>query len=165
MRNTWCDWIYLRIMDQSFVYVDSVCGLLRQDGIVCDMEGNPYIAFAQLEVNTSYYIVVEHQNHISVRSENTYLFSTNFERPTLIDLTNPSNICSNGNEGPLRLVFDKYCMYAGDLNRDGTVSTADVIVLKNYEGSYLYDINQDGATAFTSDKIKIIENNAQGTLF
>lgn len=163
--NTWCDWIYLRIMDQSFVYVDSVCGLLRQDGIVCDMEGNPYIAFAQLEVNTSYYIVVEHQNHISVRSENTYLFSTNFERPTLIDLTNPSNICSNGNEGPLRLVFDKYCMYAGDLNRDGTVSTADVIVLKNYEGSYLYDINQDGATAFTSDKIKIIENNAQGTLF
>lgn len=163
--NTWCDWIYLRIMDQSFVYVDSVNALLRQDGIVCDLDGNPYIAFAQLELNTPYYIIVEHLNHISVRSESTYVFSTNLEQPTVIDLTNPMNICSNGNAGPLKLVFDKYCMYAGDLNRDGSVSTADVVVLKNYKGSYLYDINQDGATVFTSDKIKIIENNAQGTLF
>ncbi len=166
--NTWCDWIYLRIMDQSFMYVDSVCGLLRQDGIICDLDGNPYIAFPHLEVNMSYYIVVEHQNHISVRSESTYVFSTNSEKPTLIDLTNPGNICSNGNEGPLKLVYDKYCLYAGDLNRDGFITTADVVTLKDATSqgvTYQYDVNQDGLTVLNTDKIKIVENNGKGVLF
>lgn len=159
----WSDWIYVKIKEgPGRANIDSVSGLLRSDGIICDTLGNPYLKFRKLDKGKAYYIVIEHLNHLSVMTAVAHTFSTKSDDVRLIDLTNPNNVYSSGGDEPLKLVSSKYCLFAGDLNRDRVVSTSDIAVLKQAEldgSSYSCDINQDGVAALGTDR-PIIKRNA-----
>lgn len=167
-EGRWCDWIFVKLRDISGKYVDSTSAILRQDGIICDIEGNPYIRFKKIEKNVMYNVIIEHRNHLSIMSSNTYSFSSSFKNPTVIDLTSPQNIYSGGDPNPLANVFGKYCMYAGDLNRDGFVTATDGTELSaasDNNSVYECDVNQDGMAAIGTDNPFIDDNNSKGLLF
>lgn len=168
-EGKWCDWINVKIRDGAQGnYVDSVAAILRNDGLICDIEGNPYVALKNVENGKSYYIVIEHMNHISIMSAVACPFSTSADKAVLIDLTNPANIYSAGDPEPLRQKFSKYCMYAGDLNRDGFITSVDISKLNTAEingSTYSCDINQDGVAVLSTDKSVIVDNNGKGCLF
>lgn len=168
-NGIWCDWIYVKIREGARgKEVDSTSALLRKDGFICDLDGNPYIAFKNVELGKSYYVVIEHINHISIRSAMDYNFSTNVDKLNLLDLTDPGNVYSAGDPDPLKLRFGKYCLYGGDLNRDGVISASDMINLYDAEANgstYECDVNQDGSAIVGTDKTIILENNGKGNLF
>lgn len=164
-----CDWIYVKLWDEEYLrYVDSTSALLRKDGIICDIEGHEYIAFKNIESGKSYRVEVQHMNHLSIRTENKYTFSTSAENPTLIDCTSPNNVYSSGDPEPLKLRFGKYCLYAGDLDRNGAITASDInlLTVEAKNGSlYKCDVNQDGAAAIGTDDTYINNNNSKVTLF
>lgn len=166
----WCDWIYIKIRDGAEgPWVDSTSALLAQNGVVYNEEGLPYIKFKNLEANKSYYVVVEHLNHISVMTNKSHSFATTESKATIVDFTLPQNIYGiDFISDPLKLVFGKYCLYAGDVNRDGNITTSDVgeVGFASKNGStYYYDINQDGTVVESSDNPAVNANISRVCLF
>lgn len=139
------DWVFIRLRDASNVgsvmeTVDSVSAFVLQDGTVCDVEGNPYVKFQNLP-KTNYHVVVEHRNHIGVMSKNEVVLKNSAAAvsTTSIDFTNISNVYSVSSSGLMYAVGNGgYALYAGDVNGDDVISSADVsdVDLKNGEVGY-----------------------------
>ncbi len=165
-----CDWIYIKVRDGALgAYVDSVSVLLGNDGIIYNTEGKPYVSFKHVEGNKSYFLVVDHMNHIPIMSSTTYKFSTSENGAPLIDFTLPQNIYgSDFDPEPLKNRFGFYCMFAGDVNKDGVISVPDISLVSSasMEGiRYQYDINQDGTVVEATDVPSVNENISKVRLF
>lgn len=164
----WSDWIYLKIRNSDGVYVDSTSAILRNDGIICDLEGRPYVAIKNVSADEEYNVIIEHRNHLTIMSENLYHFSPSADKPTFIDFTSPENVYSSGDPEPLSISFGFYCMYAGDLNQDGFVTLSDQAHLGDAVNNgwiYVYDIDQDGVAAMGGDGSYISTNNSKAILY
>lgn len=138
------DWIEISLrtdanLDHS---VDSVSALLLVDGTVCDMEGNPFLKFKQLGATSgqdrSYYIVVEHRNHLLIRSNVEYKLLTSSSAATLLDLTNAANVYQ-GNVKLLDATLGLYGMYGGAIVSKQIINIADLneIELTNGHSGYV----------------------------
>lgn len=151
LDGTLCDWIYIKLRDgEHGNYVDSVSVFLRQDGIVCDTAGNPYLAFKNLEKN-SYHVVVEHRNHIAVMTANPVVLNAANPTTILADLTQQLTDLYNLDSGvpPAYNSTGKVLMFALDFNQNGLVNIVDkIIVMQNngIVGYHVGDANFNGAT-------------------
>ncbi len=167
--GVWCDWVYVKIRDTKGQYVDSTSAILRNDGVVCNLEGEPYIALKNIDANLSYELIIEHRNHLSIMGANPYSFSSSKTNPTLIDLTQPGNVFSSDDPNPLTLSLSGlYCMYAGDLNQDGFITVSDITALSITAAAgtvYTHDLNQDGIVLESTDQIFIDTNNSKTILY
>lgn len=168
--GNWCDWIYIKIRNGARgEYVDSTSALLRNDGIVCNTEGKPWITFKNLKSDATYYVVIEHMHHLSIMSQNSYSFSTTYDKATLIDLTNPNNVYGiEYDSAPLTESYGVFCIYSGDLDGDYSVGVADlnILIRATAENSvYNADINQDGAALMATDQVFINRNSGKMILY
>ena len=109
------------------------------------------------EVNSSYYLIVNHRNSIQTWSSDAVFFGSSdveYDFTTNITKAYGSN---------LKLVGDKYCIFGGDVNQDGVVDTGDMSPLDNDAGSFTTgyiatDVNGDGIVD-TGD-MTIVDNNS-----
>lgn len=143
--KTICDWIYIKLRDGDMgPIVSEQSVFVRNDGILCDTLGNPYITFQNLPKN-SYYVIIEHRNHLAIiTSEAVSLSAIVPSSSAIFDMSLPSNVYGNN---ALKLITKtgQYTMFSGDINGDGLISKADVALIKNnMKLGYNYDINHDG---------------------
>ena len=158
--GTLCDWVYVKIRDGvKGNYVDSVSAFLRQDGVVCDTAGKPYLSFNKLEKN-AYYIVVEHRNHLGAMSKDPVtLKSTATDINMLVDFSNKDNVYQKLTVLPVK--YNKsgvYVLYGGDLNRDGLISVQDqnnIIKSMKKIGYNVEDLNADISVSTLDENIVI----------
>lgn len=109
------------------------------------------------EVNSSYYLIVNHRNSIQTWSSDAILFGSSdveYDFTTNITKAYGSNLKSVGS---------KYCIFGGDVNQDGVVDTGDMSPLDNDAGSFTAgyvatDVNGDGIVD-TGD-MTIVDNNS-----
>lgn len=149
--GTICDWVQILLRDgEEGAYVDSVSAFLRQDGIICDTSGTPFLIFKNLK-NQNYQIVVRHRNHLNIMSKPYVLTDI---QPTinniLIDLTKSGNVFDktpSDNNYPLVDLLNSgglKGMLAGDGNGDGLITRGDRssgIVVMGQLGYITYDFD------------------------
>lgn len=135
------DWVEVAVVEAepvpaSTVYpfnitrkIDSLSCLLREDGIVCDTAGNPYIGFKNLPQN-DYYVVVRHRNHLGIMSNIKIALSSsipNIGSGVMIDFTSIiapiAGITNVAYYKPMSV--NNYFMYVGDVDSNEKITTAD----------------------------------------
>lgn len=130
--------VELRNTSVPYTLIDQTKILLNNNG---QGTGNFYNA-----VNgTPYYVVLKHRNAVETWSSTPQTFTANSMN---YDFTTGQNKAYGNN---LKLIGTKWCIYGGDVNRDGFVETADVnlVFTDNVNGSTGYistDLNGDMLT-------------------
>ncbi len=117
------DWLLLELRDANNedIVVAQQVGLLRSDGIIMDLDGDPHICFFDVQGETEYYVVVRHRNHIDIMS------SVPIEIPNeddLYDFTTGYDP-SKGYRQVKKITAGTYAMKAGDLNGNGVITYSD----------------------------------------
>lgn len=129
VEGTICDWIYVKVRDgEDGPYIDSLSAFLRQDGVICNLSGSPYLKFKNLE-NKPYNVVIQHRNHLDIMSKPIrFLRNVPTDIMTDADFTKMENVYDMDLNDPVEalvLVNDVYCMLPYDFNGDDLISLAD----------------------------------------
>jgi lysophospholipase L1-like esterase len=121
------------------------------------------IATISLPSNLSggyYYISIKHKNSLETWSANTVRLVSG---STYDFSNNLSKAYSNGNNVPMKYISsNKYALFSGDVNQDGTINATDLQQTENNSKNLQYgylknDMNGDGVIDIYD--LQIIENN------
>ncbi len=139
------DWVLVEVRSSanSSVVLERRAALLRNDGILTDLDGSEGVAFGSLSGGSTYFVSVKHRNHIGLLSANAFTLPN----VATYDLTNFSNINhATTQAAPLNGAI--YGMYAGDITGNGVINYADFNLyiitppgMSNYPAA---DTNLDG---------------------
>ncbi|MDR3669129.1 MAG: dockerin type I repeat-containing protein, partial [Ignavibacteriaceae bacterium] len=129
--------------------------LVDQDKELLSSAGTGTFKFYSAVNGTNYYIVVKHRNSIETWSASAQSFSSNL---LSYNFTTSASQAYGSN---LVLQSGKYCIYSGDVNQDGQVTSDDFTGVDNDNTNFDYhianDLNGDGQV--TSDDFTCIDNN------
>jgi hypothetical protein len=90
----------------------------------------------------NYYISLHHQNSLETWSSSTFSFNSN---EAAYDFT---SIVTSAFGNNMVLMGNKYCIYSGDINRDGTIDATDAGTVANDAANY---VTGNVATDLTGD--------------
>jgi hypothetical protein len=122
--------------------------------------------FPSAILNNDYYVALKHRNSmevwsaepVNISSTSSYDFSTSM-----------STAYTEGFNDPMKwLIGNKYAMYGGDVNQDGTVDVFDAQITDNGAANLLFgydasDCNGDGSSDLFD--LQLIDNNSTLLLF
>ncbi len=125
-NNAIVDWVFLELRDAAnpATVIATRSALLQRDGDIVATDGVSQVAFNTVMAG-NYYIVVQHRNHIAVRSNNFKKLTVG--TPNVMDFTNnliealatPSGTAYNA---LATTVDNKYVMWGGDANGDKSIT-------------------------------------------
>jgi exonuclease III len=146
------DTITIELRNDSFPYT-----LTDEVKIILDENGQGTGKFYNAANGTPYYLVLKHRNALETWSALPQSFTSN---ELVYDFTSASGKSFGNN---MKLVGDKWCIYAGDVNHDGLVDTDDlqVVFRDNLNGVYgnnLTDLNGDLFTEIDDLNLVFINN-------
>jgi hypothetical protein len=122
--------------------------------------GTGIFTFQSAQSMTPYYIVLKSVNTIETWSSEPHDFISN--ELTYDFTTGTDKVYSDGSNPPLAFHNGKYCIYSGDCNQDGQVTTDDYTGIDNDNSNFEYhianDVNGDGY--ITTDDCTFIDNNS-----
>lgn len=109
---------------------------------VTDSAGNCIFGFTNVQNGVSYYLVADHRNSMETWSAAGNTFTAN---SLYYDFTVSASQAYGNN---LKLKGSKYCIYSGDVNKDGIVDLTDLIFIYNRASKFtsgytIGDINGD----------------------
>ncbi len=125
--------VYLANTIAPFAYIDSA-------KVVLSTSGTSLLNFTKAP-NASYYIVINHRNHLETWSKLPQSFVTNVA--VAYDFTTAANKAFGDN---MKQVGSVWVLYGGDANRDGSVDALDVFIFIGQFGNSGYlscDFNGD----------------------
>jgi arylsulfatase A len=162
--NAIVDWVLVELRDPFDItnVLYSKAALLQRDGDVVGVDGTSPLMIAGIS-SSSYYVSVNHRNHISISSN----VPIDFTNPPSVDLTSISNVRGATN-AMKHLEGDIYGMFSGDINNDGIVLTTDynqTISFLNSSGYLSYDADMDGSVLTTDLNLFIITSLNVGKQF
>lgn len=148
------DWVLVELRDKNDIttVLHRASGLLQRDGDIVATDGvSPLTIDA---ASDAYYISVDHRSHIPIATDATYNLSGT---ATTIDLTVSANV--RGGAGFMHdLGNGKHATFGGDLNGDGQINTADLILgfaSIGLPGYLVRDLDLNGQTQ-TSDMTNVL---------
>jgi hypothetical protein len=127
--------VYLANSTTPYSFVDTA-------KVVLSTTGTAAITFTKAP-NASYYIVINHRNHLETWSKLPQVFATNVA--VAYDFTTAANMAFGDN---MKQVGTVWVLFGGDANRDGAVDALDVglfIVQFGTSGYLSCDFNGDGS--------------------
>ncbi|OWY18912.1 hypothetical protein C7N43_26455 [Sphingobacteriales bacterium UPWRP_1] len=139
------DWVLVEVRSSanSSTVLEHRAALLRNDGIVTDLNGSPGVLFGTLTPGITYHVSVKHRNHVGVLSASP----VTLPNAATLDLTVAANI-NNGSTQAASLGGGTVGMFAGDLYGNGIINYFDYAVyiitppgINNYMSA---DANLDG---------------------
>jgi len=124
--------------------------------VFLDIVGNAQFTLPP-EISSDYFIVIKHRNSIETWSSGPVSFSN---ASTDYNFSDAATRAWGGN---LKPAGDVFLIFAGDVNQDGVVDSADMTVVDNdaqgfATGYLLSDVNGDGVT--DSADMTLLDNNA-----
>lgn len=162
------DWIWVELRDETdnTVIINSQSALLQRDGDIVSGDGVSPLEFTQDA--GSYYIVINHRNHLGIMSANSIALSNTV---TTVDFTNTASQITYGSNAQTisGMPTNTVAMWCGDANEDtviqylGITPDAPTILstILNDVGNFLnfptyavsgynnHDINMDGSTQYS----------------
>lgn len=142
--------VILRDAVSPYPVIDSVKGILNSSG-------NGLYNFQKAVNSTDYFIIVKHRNSIETWSAAGNRFTVNNLN---YNFTLSENKAFGNN---LKLKGNRYCIYSGDVNQDGSADAGDISLVENdlylsLSGYNSSDLNGDYYT--DAGDLSIVENNA-----
>jgi len=140
------DWVFVELRtgtpnpngSRNTITAFTQAAILLDNGNVIGTDGNP-LTF-KLPIDTDYYVVIRHRNHIDIFSQNTFTSGNN----ATFDFTNGQNAGIGAN--PMKTMFDgRTALYAGDFIPDHTIQNTDNDLWK-LSPAILYSYNNLDAT-------------------
>lgn len=161
--NAIVDWVQVELRDASdrSIVIESRSALLQRDGDVVDIDGTSGVALTTAAA--SYYVLVNHRNHLAILSANPIALSG----ATAVDLSaNPSAVY--GTTNAVTNMGGTYAMYSGDFDANGQVQQSDaagVILLLGSSGYSAADMDMNGQIQITDINNIITPNLGSGEQF
>lgn len=168
------DWVQIVLRDVGNHDEQAVSAFVRNDGVVMSMEGEPYLKFTNLSKG-NYYVIVDHRNHLAVRSNNLVALRSTPPATDAIMADFTNNASANYVAAYSLFSYRPVYVYGTgniitlipyDVQKNGTVTISDrVEILKNLgmKGYSLYDINFNGVVDQTDlDRFNSFRNDQQG---
>ncbi|MEZ4691432.1 MAG: M23 family metallopeptidase [Ignavibacteria bacterium] len=127
--------------------------------VVLNQNGYALVNFLNISPGVYYYLVIKHRNSIETWSKTVMQFVTGV--PITYDFTTSKTKAYGDN---LILKSGEYCIYSGDVDQDGSVSSSDILsIFNNNLGGFhsiyeVTDITGDGLTDL--DDILLAYNNS-----
>ncbi|MFD0861940.1 dockerin type I domain-containing protein [Sungkyunkwania multivorans] len=156
-------WVELRDANDASIMVDARSALIQKDGDIVDVDGVSPITFEQPADN--YYAVVNHRNHLGIRTASTIALSTT---NTFIDLSSNTASVAGGTNALASVSGGKFALIVGDYNGDGQVQNTDINAMRALLGTAGYDaadMNMDGQIQLTDINLAARPNNGKGEQF
>jgi hypothetical protein len=113
------DWVLVELRSDSAKQVARRAGLLKSTGAVTDTDGVSPLRFPGV-IEGNYFVVVYHRNHLAVMSRTALSLGA---ASSLFDFS--TGQAQAFGTLPMTLVGTRWCMYAGDANADGQITTLD----------------------------------------
>jgi hypothetical protein len=137
----------------------SVSTILHNNGMV-------YSNFPSSVLNKAYYICIKHRNSLEIWSSDSVMITAQ----TSYDFSTDSlSAYNDGIQASVqRIGNNRFALFSGDVNQDGTIDIMDLIESENKAaefqfGYYQTDCNGDGATDLLD--LQYMENNGDRFLF
>jgi pectate disaccharide-lyase len=141
------------------LYDGSTLTLVESKTATLSTAGVGSFLFNTASNGTQYYLVVKRPNTVETWSASTVTFTAG--TLTYDFTTGTSKAYTDGSNPSLVEHNSKYCIYSGDVNHDGFVTTDDYTGIDNDAGNFDYhivtDVNGDGF--ITTDDYTFIDNN------
>ncbi len=166
------DWVYIQLfsgdhLNPPLIFETETAALLRGDGrIISPLDGEAEIDF--FHTPGSYYVQLDHRNHLSILSANPIDFNTGSASYDFT--TGLSTTYSNGAPAQTEVSAGVYAMWGGDGNASFDVTAFDFLnswLLENGSdlGYKSGDFNLDGSiTAFDFLNVWLVANGFQAQL-
>jgi hypothetical protein len=139
------DWVRVTLLNQSGSVAAQTSALLRNDGELMDINGQPGVT---VDIQPGlYYLAISHRNHLRVTS--TQACSISPDQEGYWDLTLRANF-SQDSMTMIAVEPELWAVRCGDVNQDGHVTSQDYVAWyeDNAAGASGYektDLNGDGA--------------------
>lgn len=126
----------------QFRNISSQFNLIEEKKIILDSAGSGKGNFTIITESTSYYLVIKHRNGLETWSKTPQTFSAHALN---YDFTTDATKAFGNN---LKKIGSNWCIYSGDVNQDGFINSADLLLIHNnainYSSGYLNaDLNGD----------------------
>lgn len=157
------DWVWVELRDATdrTIVVESRSALLQRDGDIVEVDGTSSVSFTATP--DSYYMLVNHRNHLGILSANPIPMSGN----TVVDLSaNPSEVF--GGSISVSDMGGIYAMYSGDFDGNGQIQNSDassVFLLVGNSGYSEADMDMNGQVQNTDINNIISPNTGRGEQF
>ncbi|MDY8138030.1 hypothetical protein [Aquimarina sp. 2201CG5-10] len=144
--NSMVDWIWVELRDANdlTIIVAGKSAVLQRDGDIVDV-ADDRITPLTFEVPTKkYYVVINHRNHLAIRSANTISLSNT---TTSVNLSNDNTSVLGGANAVVDLGNGIFAMIGGDYDGNGQVQNSDVNEVIQKLGSSGYnnaDLDMNG---------------------
>lgn len=164
--NAIVDWVWVELRDatDNTIVIDAQSALLQRDGDVVGVNGTSSLVFLQRAI--TYYIVINHRNHIGIMYSNVVGFGNGII--SVVDYTINANASLGGNLAVVQLSNGKYAMHAGDYNGDEQILNTDVqsvLPLTGLPGYSSADADMNGQILNTDIQLIILPNTGKGQQF
>jgi hypothetical protein len=154
--NAIVDWVFIELRNASSV-LHTRSALVQADSDIVDIDGVSPVLFGSAPAG-NYIVTIKHRSHLRVKT-NASINLTNG-----INVLNFTNNSIVGGTSPIKSVTvggnTVYMMYAGDLNQDGTINTADrttAWTARNIKGYNQNDCSMNGMVDAT-DRSQVWNN-------
>ncbi|CAL2104574.1 Hemagglutinin protein [Tenacibaculum sp. 190130A14a] len=143
--NAIVDWIWITLHDKNdkAVILASQSALLQADGDVVDVDGVSVLKFNLS--SDSYYIAVNHRNHLGIISTSTVALNT--DSSVIVNLSNSTASVFGGINSLVDMGNGIYAMISGDFDENGQIQNTDtnaVIQLLGISGYNKADFDMNG---------------------
>ncbi len=118
------------IFNKTFPLIEVPGGAILNDQLSLNFKWNNFDSISKsiirpISNDTNYYLVVKHRNGLETWSSSFHKFSASLMTCNLTDSISRAfgnNLIKKGN---------RYCIYSGDVNNDGTIDAQDVSLIDN----------------------------------
>ena len=116
------DWVRVELRDATnpATLVAAKSALLQADGTIIDASGAAKVFFNEVPIG-DYYVAIQHYNHLGVMTANAITFNDT----TTFDFSDPNSAVFSNGAQPQNNIGGVMCMWAGDMNEDGTINAVD----------------------------------------
>ncbi|MEO8209231.1 MAG: SBBP repeat-containing protein, partial [bacterium] len=133
--------------------------IIESSSSTIDIQGNGLFFFNSAANNINYYIALNHKNSLETWSASPQSFHSDYLN---YDFTNSLSKAYGNN---LKPIGNKFCIYSGDVTKDGTIDVTDMSIIDNEifnfaSGYNLADLTGDEIVDIND--MSIAENNTFG---
>ncbi|WP_299605450.1 hypothetical protein [uncultured Aquimarina sp.] len=144
-NNAIVDWVWVSLLDKNdpTVVLASQSAFVQADGDIVSVDGTSALAFDS--PSDSYYIAINHRNHIAVMSANTVALNTS--TATTVNLSDTTASVFGDSNSVVDMGNGIFAMIAGDFDENGQIQNTDtnaVIQLLGISGYSKADMDMNG---------------------
>ena len=163
--NSMVDWVWVELRDATdpTIVIEGKSGVLQRDGDLVDVNDDRITPLVFNATAGNYHLVVNHRNHLPIRTAATISLSN---ATTAVNLSNDINTINGGSSAIINMGNGILAMLGGDFDENGQIQSTDLNQVISRLGSSGYneaDIDMNGQIQTIDINSLLIPNLGRGS--